>query len=212
MLLATLLGCTEEGPAPPPPEEPWAPVQTRVHVDRSARTIEVVDAEGVLRTGPVGIGRGGLGEKRSMDDLITPTGVFTVDLVLHAAGTHNAVRWGAAVPTDPELSELLGSLEGLFANMNRIDFDGDGQADGAYGDAYIGLSSPDAVTGPKLRRHSASGLPYWYSIALHATPDPANLGQANSGGCVHVDASLLDHLIRDGTLGLGAEVTILDGP
>lgn len=186
-----------------------------IHVDRLSRTIEVVDAQGVRHSEAIGIGRGGLGEKTSMGDLITPTGVFTVDLVLHAAGTHNAVAPSSVEPFlgQSEFMALLSpdGLGQLFTNMLAIDFDGDGDPDAAYGDAYIGLSSPDAVTGPKMRRHSSSELPYWYSIALHATPDPANLGAANSGGCVHVDASLLDRLIREGTLAVGRELTIADG-
>ena len=36
--------------------------------------------------------------------------------------------------------ELLADLPALFANMNGIDFDGNGAPDVAYGSAYIGLT------------------------------------------------------------------------
>lgn len=219
-LLLALLGCTSApspapSPAPsvaPPPNEPH-----RVHVDRTSRTLSVVDQAGrIVRSEAIGIGRGGLGEKTTMADFITPTGDFTVDLVLHRSARHNAVS-GEAVDRfspEPELLRLLEGepgLEGLYRNMGSIDFDGDGAPDNAYGEAYVGLDSPSAVTGPKMRRHSKSGTAYWYSIALHGTPDPDNLGQARSGGCVHVSHGLLESLIRDGSLAVGSRVTIADG-
>jgi hypothetical protein len=189
----------------------------RVHVDRLARRIHLVDAGGTtVETALVGIGRGGLATKQSMEDEVTPTGTFTVDLVLHRAGTKDAVSAASAgrFASVPELARLVAGdpgLPGLFANMDSLDFDGDGAADHAYGDVYVGLDAPDAVVGPKLRRHSRTGTPYWYSIALHGTPDPANLGAARSGGCVHVDGALLERLIDDGVLAVGATVTIADG-
>jgi hypothetical protein len=178
-----------------------------VHVDRAARQLSLLEDGVLTHSEAIGIGRGGLADKTSMSDFITPTGTFTVDLVLHAAGTHNAV---APMTVAEEFSPLLADLEQLFANMSSLDFDGDGSPDSAYGDAYIGLHSDSAVTGPKMRRHSG-GTPYWYSIALHGTV-PENLGEANSGGCVHVDGSLLDRLIRDEVLALGSTVTISDAP
>jgi len=187
------------------------PVQIRV--DRSARTISVVEGGEVIASEPVGIGRGGLGEKTSMSDFVTPTGTFTVDLVLHASGDKNAVAPGVVerFAAEPEYARLLSGepgLSGLFENMNGLDFDGNGQPDGAYGVAYVGLSSETAITGPKMRRHSKSKTPYWYGIALHGTPDPDNLGAANSGGCVHLSATLLEQLIEDEVLAVGATVTI----
>lgn len=204
--LPLLLSCAPApatAPTAPPPEPP--PVELadlEVHIDRRARTLSLHRDGQIERTAPIGVGRGGLGDKTAMSDRITPTGRFIVDLVLHAQGTHNAVL-------EPErLGEL--SLEQLFHNMDGLDFDADGAPDHAYGTVYVGLDGPQ--TGPKLRAHSRSGTPYWYSIALHATPRPENLGAANSGGCVHVDQDLLQSLVLDGTLALGVPVVIADGP
>lgn len=185
-------------------------------VDRTARMTYVLTEDGsVIEKTPVGVGRGGLGVKTTMSDLITPTGSFTVDLILTRDGSHNAVLPAAAhrFSADPAYAVLLNTPSGLtqlFANMSQLDFDGDSVPDQAYGEGYIGLSSSEAVTGPKMRRYH--GTPYWYSIALHGTPDPANLGEARSGGCVHLPASLLQRLVTEEHLQLGAEVIIADGP
>ena len=94
--------------------------------------------------------------------------------------------------------------------MSSLDFDGDGAPDQAYGTGYIGLTSSEAVTGPKMRRYR--GTPYWYSIALHGTPDPTSLGEARSGGCVHLPAALLQRLVTEERVQLGTEVVIADRP
>lgn len=216
-LMLWLLACAPPAPeAPPPaPEAPAAPTLTppRVHVDRAARTVTVVDRQGHVTVEPIGIGSGGLAEKRSMADRVTPTGTFTVDLVLHAAGTHDAVAPEAVArfAGDPELAALLtpDGLPRLFRNMSGLDFDGDGAA-GEYGPAYIGLHAADVVTGPKLDRWR--GVPRWFSIALHGTPDPTDLGGATSGGCVHLSDPLLARLIEEELLVVGSTVTITDGP
>ena len=200
-LVVLLLACSEPAPQPVRVAEPLPLAPLQVHVDRAGRTLFLHRGAEVERSAPVGIGRGGLLDKSSMSDLVTPTGIFTVDLVLHEGGELNAVA-------EPErLGEL--SLDQLWRNMSGIDFDGDGQPDRAYGGVYVGLNGEG--TGPKMRQHSRSGTAYWYSIALHATPLPENLGAANSGGCVHVDEQLLLSLVEDGTLGLGSTVVIADG-
>ena len=199
----------------------WIPVALastppRVHVDRRGRTIYLLDERGaVIHQEAVGIGRGGLTTKTSMADFITPTGSFTVDLVVGEAERHNAIapalrsRWA----DDPIYGPLVDPADGLrtlFANMSSLDFDRDGQADRAYGVAYVGLHAEDAVTGPKMRQYH--GTPYWYSIALHGTPSRDTLGAARSGGCVHVSAKLLTRLIDEGQLAVGQTVTIADAP
>lgn len=182
-----------------------------VTIDRQGRTLYLLDEDGtVLRAAPVGIGRGGLATKQSMADLITPTGTFTIDLVLTGAGGAVDPSTAAGLATDPEYAALLADPVALLANMNRIDFDGDGAPDRAYGVAYVGLTAEDQVTGPKLRRYR-DGTAYWFSIALHGTPDPANIGAAGSGGCVHLPAELLTELIAAGTLAVGRAVIIQDG-
>ena len=184
-----------------------------VHVDRSARVVYVLDEKGeVVHQEPAGVGRGGLKDKTTMSDRVTPLGTFKVDLILARDARHNAItpahqaRWG----DHPTFGELVQEPGKLYVNMSLLDFDGDGVSDGAYGEAYVGLHSDTAVTGPKMRIYQ--GTPYWYSIALHGTPDPANLGAANSGGCVHLSGELLGRLLDDGTLKLGRTVVIADGP
>ena len=201
MLLTALLGAALAAPV--------------VHVDRTGRRVYVLDEQGkITHSEAAGIGRGGLGKKSSMGDLKTPTGRFVVDLVL-APGASTLAVSDEVNHQDTVLQAFLkdrSALARLWANMDQLDFDGDGAPDHAYGSAYIGLHSPDgsAVTGPKLRRYR--GTPYWYSIALHGTPDPASLGQARSGGCVHLSAGLLHQLVAQGRLAVGAEVVIADGP
>lgn len=188
----------------------------RVHIDRVGREMWVLDAAGqTVHHAAVGVGRGGLGHKTAMSDLITPTGTFTVDLVISQDGRHNAIadahraRWKGD-PTYGHYVDAPDGLAQLYRTMAALDFDGNGQPDHAYGRAYVGLDATDAITGPKMRRYR--GTPYWYSIALHGTPDTATLGQARSGGCVHVGADLLLGLIADGTLAIGQIVVIADGP
>jgi len=187
--------------------------QPVVHVDRKHRQVYILDVHGgVVHQEPAGVGRGGLKDKTTMSDLVTPLGSFRVDLVVSENGDHNAIsdelkdRWTG----DPTYGPLVADLRRLYANMSALDFDGDGAPDRAYGSAYVGLHSDTVVTGPKMRRFL--GTPYWYSIALHGTPDPANLGAANSGGCVHLSAELLSRLLSDGTLKVGRTVVIADGP
>ncbi|MFT5682224.1 MAG: hypothetical protein ACI8RZ_003142 [Myxococcota bacterium] len=182
-----------------------------LHIDRAGRILYLLDDGVVTQTAPVGIGRGGLSEKTTMADLITPTGTFTVDLILTADGGDVAPEAIARFSDDAEYAALLADLPSLFANMSRIDFDGDGAPDAAYGTAYIGLTSTEAVTGPKLRRYRG-GTAYWYSIALHGTPDPDNLGAARSGGCVHLSEGLLAALTAEGRVTIGSPVVIADGP
>lgn len=192
------------------------PPVARVHVDRTARELYVLAADGtVAQRVPVGVGRGGLGPKTAMSDLITPTGTFTVDLVLTHDGRHDAVappirtRYASDATLGPLVASPTG-LRTLFSNMSALDFDRDGTPDHAYGSAYVGLDATDVVTGPKLRYFR--GTPYWYSIALHGTPDPTSLGEARSGGCVHVSRDVLGTLIASGQLAVGQTVTIADGP
>ena len=194
---------------------PLAMATPTIHIDRAGRTLYLLNESGeILQSEAIGIGRGGLTQKVSMSDFVTPLGDFTVDLILrlgHYAVAPEAVEHFA---DDPEFAALLADTHGLatlMGNMNGIDFDGDGQPDVAYGTTYIGLSAEDGRTGPKMRRYRNT-TPYWYSIALHHTPDPANFGAANSGGCLHLTASLLQQLVEENIVEIGRSVVIADGP
>jgi hypothetical protein len=135
-----------------------------------------------------------------MADNVTPTGEFMVDIILNHKPEFNQ----SLHPTSVNLAQLL-------HNMDNMDFNHDGRPDRAYGNAYIGLDSKTAITGPKLTRYR-DGTPYWFSIALHGTPDPATIGNAASGGCIHLSADTLAHLIEAGIVKIGTRVTISDGP
>ena len=201
-----------------------------VKIDRAARLMIVVDGSGkTVLSSRIGIGRGGLRTKRSMDDLITPTGSFVVDIILTSNKDGSQVssslrhrfrqnrQYDDFLKTSADLSRLL-------TNMNALDFDGNGVADTAYGGAYIGLDPADqgdAIAG-KSDRNKVSGSicgtkariyqkkVSWYSIAIHGTPHPEYaIGAATSGGCIHVDDKTLQHLL--GLVSIGTKVEIFDG-
>ena len=73
-------------------------------------------------------GRGGLKDKTTMSDRVTPLGTFKVDLILARDARHNAItpahkaRWG----DHPTFGELVQEPGKLYVNMSLLDFDGDG--------------------------------------------------------------------------------------
>ncbi len=190
-------------------EEPYS-----ILIHRADKRLEVLNSQGTpIYQTAVGIGQGGLKEKRDMADFVTPTGQMTVDLILYKKSAHNQIASQNVerFAKNPQFRPLVGQPQGLvqlFNNMNRIDFDGNGSSDKAYGDGYIGLTSETVITGPKMSTFEQT--PYWFSIALHGTPDPQNIGQANSGGCVHLSSETLRQLIENGWVRLGTVVKITD--
>lgn len=185
-----------------------------IEINRRERTLSLFENGRLIRSARIGIGRGGVKDKKSMDDFVTPTGEFTVDLIVSRDGRFNRVsddlrRKYAADPQFREFFTEPNGLARLFDNMSSLDFDGDRLPDHAYGTAYIGLNSDRAITGPKMR--SFKGTPYWYSIAIHGTNHPdRDLGGANSGGCVHLDAGTLEDLVTKGFVTIGTKVIIKD--
>lgn len=183
-------------------------------IHRREKRLEVLNRRGDrLYQASIGIGQGGLKEKQDMADLVTPTGEMTVDLILYKKPAYNQIanqnvqRFSPSPQFRPLVSQPQGLVQ-LFQNMNGLDFDGNGSPDQAYGDGYIGLTSATTITGPKLSTFAAT--PYWFSIALHGTPDPRNIGQANSGGCVHLAPETLKQLIEHRWVQLGTAVKIVD--
>ena len=188
----------------------------KLHVDRKERKLYLLDKENkVVFKSSCDVGKGGLVEKKSMSDYVTPTGEFIVDLILFnepgfsKTSDENIQKYREDKLYAPLTKDASG-LAGLFKNMSTIDFDSDGKSDQAYGVGYIGLESKKAVTGPKMRMYGKT--PYWFSIALHGTPKRENIGEAASGGCVHVEEEVLTKLIRDGFIKIGTEVKIADTP
>lgn len=183
-------------------------------IHRKDKRLEVLNRQGDrLYQAAVGIGQGGLKEKQDMADLVTPTGEMTVDLILYKNPAYNQIasqnveRFAKAPEFRPLVSQPQGLVQ-LFENMNRLDFDGNGSPDKAYGDGYIGLASETVITGPKMSTFAAT--PYWFSIALHGTPDLQNIGQANSGGCVHLAPKTLEQLIEQRWVKLGTTIKIVN--
>ena len=206
-----LIPSLEDQSVEPKSEGPFS-----VLINRQHKQLMVLDKNGqVVVEAPVGIGKGGLSVKTSMSDLVTPTGTMVVDLILYQEPQYNRVEPGASerFSSPSEFGEFFsgsGGLLRLFATMNSIDFDQNGMPDRAYGSGYIGLTSSSVITGPKMRFFQ--GTPYWFSIAIHGTPhEEKNIGQANSGGCVHVRSDTLSKLIEGGLVQIGTEVTITDG-
>jgi len=54
------------------------PTVTRVHVKKSARTMELFSGEAVVATYAVAVGKGGAGPKKMEGDLVTPVGRYHV--------------------------------------------------------------------------------------------------------------------------------------
>lgn len=184
-----------------------------ITIRRSNCTMQVLSPTGATVVScPVSLGRGGIKQKHSMADYVTPTGTFTVDLILDEEKPQfNAIakeslealkhhRWQKLISSNTKLRVL-------FATMNNLDFNGDGHADHAYGIAYIGLNGLNS--GPKLS--SFQSKPYWYSIALHGTAHgERQLGSYSSGGCIHVSEEILRKLIETHLVTINTPVTIVD--
>lgn len=186
-----------------------------IHIDRKGRTLYVLKHDRIIYRTHCGTGKGGLKTKKNMSDLITPTGDFKVDLILYKKSKYNAVsknnidkykhskKYGKFIIS-------TGGLNILLENMNSIDFDKNGIPDYAYGTGYIGLNSDMAITGPKMKAYN--NVPYWFSIAIHGTPNKDNIGKANSGGCIHLSEKDLSYLIETDIVKIGTKVIISDLP
>ena len=193
-----------------------------IYISRQDKEMIVVDGQNqeIIKTS-IGIGRGGLKQKINMMDLVTPTGELEVDLILYQDKNFSRVSSDVQEKyLNSQFQSFVDDQEGLeklFFNMNSIDFDGNGKADNSYGIAYIGLTSVNdnnVVTGPKMRLANWQGgnnTPYWFSIALHGTPNEnKDLGAANSGGCIHVSQEVLSEIIEKELITIDTKVIIND--
>ncbi len=184
----------------------------KISVNRKTHLLKVERLGKVLVQSKVGLGRGGQGQKKSMNDCITPEGEFEVDIILSENSALDKVSESllAKYKSNKMAESYLSSQDGLaklFVNMNSIDFNGDDKADTAYGAAYIGLNSDKAITGPKLSQYN--GITYWFSIALHGTADESkNIARSNSGGCVQVPRSVLNEMLEKGIIKIGTKILI----
>lgn len=188
--------------------------QNSILIDRKSKRMSLVDETGkTLISCRIGIGKGPLSAKTSMNDFITPTGKFVVDVVLTDDAKLNQIDRGRQVELsiDPRFAPLVKDGKGLadvFKTMNRQDFNRDGKPDQAYGFAFLGLDGK--VTGPKLIAAGKSAR--WYSIALHGTPNEAKaIGRATSEGCIHVQKAVLQKILTEHLVEPGTPVYINDG-
>ncbi len=148
----------------------------------------------------VGYGKNGVGCIGStFEEGVTPLGTFKV----------NAIMSKDRFEMDKSLIEKSGKTKNylaknLFNNMNSIDFKGDGET-GEYGSGYISLTPVPSTTQP-FRFNEYDGTYRWYSFAIHGTNDETRIGQRVTGGCINMNNSELDQLIK--TVNLGDEVLI----
>lgn len=188
--------------------------QNSILIDRKNKRMSLVDESGKnLLTCPIGIGRGPLARKTSMQDCITPVGSFVVDVVLTADPKLNEIdgKRKIEISKNPRFVPLVKDGSGLaeiFQTMNRQDFNRDGKADSAYGFAFLGLDGK--TTGPKLIAAGKSAR--WYSIALHGTPNEQKaIGHTTSEGCIHLEKAVLQKILMERLAGVGTPVYINDG-
>lgn len=188
-------------------------------IDRQMKQLVIKDGDGrILLTTAVGIGRGALKKKTSMQDCITPTGKFRVDVILTddpklcaidqlVKKTLSKNSLNANALNSPD------ALSTIFKTMNAVDFNRDGKSDYAYGYAFIGLDGDQ--TGPKLipsgLNGGNSGRFRWYSIAMHGSPNEGKaIGHATSEGCIHIKKRVLKDILARHLVGVGTQVVILD--
>lgn len=134
----------------------------------------------------------------------TPLGRFRV----------NAILSDDQFEMDPALIARSGRPEEelrstLFANMNAIDFKGDGEV-GEYGIGYISLAPIDSVEQP-FTFNVYDGKFRWYSFAIHGSNNEARVGEKVTGGCLNVKEPVLKTLLS--SVKLGDEVIVTaNGP
>ena len=86
-----------------------------LHINRSSKQFYVIKPDGsVLWEKPCGIGRGGLKQKKTMSDFVTPTGQFTIDIILYEKEKFNAVsdKIIRKYQKDSKYHKLVSSKEG----------------------------------------------------------------------------------------------------
>ena len=134
----------------------------------------------------------------------TPLGRFRVNAIL---SDDQFVMDPALIARSGRPEEELRST--LFANMNAIDFKGDGEV-GEYGIGYISLAPIDSVEQP-FTFNVYDGKFRWYSFAIHGSNNEARVGEKVTGGCLNVKEPVLRTLLS--SVELGDEVIVTaNGP
>lgn len=148
----------------------------------------------------VGFGRHGIDPKGAR---------FRGGYSLYGTFRINAILSADRFEMEPRLIEQSGKTaeylkSHLFANMSKIDFDGDGEG-GEYGAAFVSLEDLSGRDQP-FQFNTYKGVFRWYSYAIHGTQDPARIGKSVTGGCINVGAEDLERILSVVKLGDVVEV------
>jgi hypothetical protein len=181
------------------------PIKVELDLKDPSMSFGVMPRGGDRLVFKVGSGRHGITCAGSrFEEGYTPLGTFKV----------NAILSNDRFAMDPTLIAESGQSEAklkqtLFASMNAIDFDGDGET-GEYGIGYISLAPVDSVKQP-FGFNRYAGTFRWYSFAIHGSNNDQRIGQKVTGGCLNVAEPELKTLLR--AVRLGDEVQIrANGP
>ena len=158
-----------------------------------------------------------LGDPLINDDYIREMDLASPEDMAHlrkSALKVNAILSNDRFEMEPALIKQSGKSEAelrrtLFANMNAIDFDGDGET-GEYGIGYVSLAPVGGVQQP-FAFNTYDGKFRWYSFAIHGSNNDKRIGQKVTGGCVNVAEPVLKTLLSSVQLGDEVEVTA-NGP
>lgn len=150
----------------------------------------------------VGLGRGGI---------LQAGEVFKGGYSLLGDFRVNAILTSEVFKMTDRLVEASGRsrkwlAEHLFANMDSIDFDGDGKG-GEYGDAFISLEPIENPGAQPFHFGEYKGVFRWYSYALHGTQDKERIGKCVTGGCINLGKTQLSELVQ--ALELGDLVSVV---
>ena len=181
------------------------PIRIAVDLKDPARSGGTFNIGGQATDFQVGYGRYGVTcAGTRFEEGYTPLGRFRVNAIL---SDDQFVMDPALIARSGRREEELRST--LFANMNAIDFKGDGEV-GEYGIGYISLAPIDSVAQP-FSFNVYDGKFRWYSFAIHGSNNEARVGEKVTGGCLNVKEPVLRTLLS--SVGLGDEVIVTaNGP
>jgi hypothetical protein len=111
---------------------------------------------------------------------------------------------------DPALMAQAGRTEAelrqiLFANMSRIDFDGDGAA-GEYGSGFAGLEPEKQAVSQPFGFGEYRWVFRWFTYAIHGTEDESRVGRRSTGGCINLRREDLETVLAEFRVGSRVEI------
>ena len=195
-----LVGCDSNKPMPKQELHLSAPIQIQIDLKDPSRSFGVLPVGEQRRLFKVGYGRHGVTcAGTQFEEGYTPLGRFVVNAILSkdqfAMDKDLIVRSGKS---EKELRKTL------FANMNSIDFSGDGES-GEYGIGYISLAPINSVKQP-FSFNKYNGTFRWYSFAMHGSNNEAKVGDRVTGGCLNLGESVLASMLKIVRLGDTVEI------